>query len=153
MSKCRVHHRKRVFPYTSCLEPLWLIVCLVSGSHDQGISKAWNKISSGLYNLLHLQISLIFWCRILTLEVKCNHWILYQRKKWRFFLSAEKIALVLVTFLDTATCLIVLLLPWRLCYFCHICGVCGSYLATLGSLAVTSSVGEALRILLTMTGK
>ena len=47
MPKCRVHHRKRVFPYTSCIEPLWLVVCLVSGSHDQGISKAWNKISSG----------------------------------------------------------------------------------------------------------
>ena len=76
-----------------------------------------------------------------------------SKKKVVFFLGAGKIALVLVTFLDTATCLIVLLLPWRLCYFCHICGVCGSYLATLGSLAVTSSVGEALRILLTMTGK
>ena len=35
-----------------------------------------------------------------------------SKKKWRIFLSAEKIALVLVTFLDTATCLIVILLPF-----------------------------------------
>ena len=68
-----------------------------------------------------------------------------SKKKVALFLSAGKIVLVLVTFWTPPLVL--------LCYFCHICGVCGSYLATLGSLAVTSSVGEALRILLTMTGK